>query len=158
MTRKTLLNLIAKTSMVRIRRNDAGNMAIEFAFILPIALVLLAGLVEFGVIANDRSSIEAAARAGAQFAFSGGYNANKVDAAVRAASPIALGQSDTVTSKVFCECTDKTAITCGNVCTNGGPNRRFIEVAVTKKHKAWLPFMASLLPDQVSASSTIRIQ
>lgn len=146
------------TSWSALGRAHEGNVAIEFALLLPLVLVLLAGLIEFGVVTYDRASIESAARAGAQFAFSGGYNASKVDAAVRSASAVTLAPSDTVASNVFCECTDDTPITCGDTCLNGGPNRRFIKVSVTKAHQAWLPFIDSLVPSKVSASATIRMQ
>ena len=144
--------------LAHLRRDYRGNIAVEFALILPVALLLLAGLIEFGLVTYDRLSIESAARAGAQFAFSGGYDATKVDVTVRSASAVSLGKNDSVTSKIFCECTDQTPIACGGACSNGGPNRRFLRVSVVKAHQAWLPFMGALVPGKVSASATIRMQ
>ena len=154
----TGLAILRPNSLARLQDDRRGNIAVEFALILPVLLVLIGGLIEYGVLTYDRSSIESAARAGAQFAFSGGYDANKVELTVRSASSVSLGPSDSVTSSVFCECTDSTPITCGGTCSNGGPNRRFIKVSVTKIHHSWLPFMDLLIPAQVAASATMRMQ
>jgi Flp pilus assembly protein TadG len=139
-------------------RARAGNVAVEFALILPATVLLLSGLIEYGVVTYDSTSVENAARAGAQYAFSGGYSKEKVDATVRAASAVYLGPDDKVDSSIVCECTDGTSITCGDTCANGGPNRRFIKVNVTKGHQAWLPFMDHVVPDKVYGSATIRMQ
>jgi Flp pilus assembly protein TadG len=149
---------IGWSSFLRLIRAREGNVAVEFALILPATVLLLSGLIEYGVVTYDSTSVENAARAGAQYAFSGGYSKEKVDATVRAASAVYLGPDDKVDSSIACECTDGTSITCGDTCDNGGPNRRFIKVNVTKNHEAWLPLMDHLVPDKVYGSATIRMQ
>ena len=142
----------------KLRDACRGNVAIEFAFIVPALLLLIGGLIEYGVVTYDATSLENAARAGAQFAFSGGYSAAKVEQAVRDASAVSLGPDDIVSSHVFCECTDGTPIACGDTCSNGGPNRRFISVSVTMQHHTTLPFLASIVPSTVRGNATIRMQ
>ena len=158
MRQRAISKLIELPPLERFCRNRRGNIAVEFALILPVALLMLAGVIEFGLVTYDKSSIESAARAGAQFAYSGGYDASKVAATVRSASAVSLGPNDSVASKIFCECTDSTPIACGGTCSNLGPNRRFIKVSVTKTHQTWLPFLGSLVPNKVAASATIRMQ
>ncbi|RZU66668.1 TadE-like protein [Microterricola gilva] len=51
---------------LRIRRDERGAAAIEFALILPILLVLVLGIVEFGRAYNVQISLSNAAREGAR--------------------------------------------------------------------------------------------
>lgn len=146
------------TWLRRLLLTHQGNVAVEFAFIVPVVLVMLAGLIEFGFVTYDNSAIENAARSGAQYAFSGSYDPSKIDAAVRAASTVHLASTDTVTSSMFCECGDGSKITCGQTCADLSSNKRFIKVNVTKNQTAWLPFMNFAVPKQLHASVTLRVQ
>lgn len=48
------------------RNHDRGAAAVEFALVLPILLLLVFGIVEFGRLYNIQTSITAAAREGAR--------------------------------------------------------------------------------------------
>ncbi len=50
------------------RRNESGASLAEFALILPILLIMLFGIVEFGIAFNRAQAIEAGAREGARLA------------------------------------------------------------------------------------------
>lgn len=80
------------------RTNDRGAAMVEFALILPILVVLLLGIMEFGRAYNAKISIQAAAREGAR--------ALALDedpgAAVAAADDDVLGDSVTITSSTPC--------------------------------------------------------
>lgn len=62
-------------------RSESGQAALEFVIIAPMLLLLLAGIVEFGIILNQTLVVTAAAREGVRAAAVGGN-----DAAVTAAS------------------------------------------------------------------------
>jgi Flp pilus assembly protein TadG len=51
---------------MRDQRTERGAAAVEFALVLPILLVLLFGIVEFGRAFQVRATLEAAAREGAR--------------------------------------------------------------------------------------------
>lgn len=74
----------------RALRSEQGQTAVEFALIAPMLIVLLLGVVQFGIAFNHYLTITDAARAGARKAivlrFSGG-SVNDVKDAVRAAAP-----------------------------------------------------------------------
>ena len=71
--------------MSRIKRDDRGAVMVEFAIVLPVLLLLLLGIVEFGRAYNTQVSIQAAAREGArELAL---RHPDKVDGATRAGAP-----------------------------------------------------------------------
>jgi Flp pilus assembly protein TadG len=52
--------------MSRFRRDDRGAAMVEFAIVLPVLLLILLGIIEFGRAYNTQVSIQAAAREGAR--------------------------------------------------------------------------------------------
>ena len=54
------------------RRRDEGAAAVEFALVLPILVVLLFGIIEFGLVFDAQLTITHAAREGARVASVGG--------------------------------------------------------------------------------------
>lgn len=76
-----------KHSMVLARGGgDRGAVMVEFALILPILLMLLVGIIEFGRAYNTTVSMQSAAREGAR-ELALRRSAAEVDAAVRNAAP-----------------------------------------------------------------------
>jgi len=72
--------------MSRIRRDDRGAVMVEFAIVLPVLLLILLGIVEFGRAYNAQVSIQAAAREGAR-ELALRHPSGAVDTATRAAAP-----------------------------------------------------------------------
>jgi Flp pilus assembly protein TadG len=52
--------------MSRSKRDDRGAAMVEFAIVLPVLLLILLGIIEFGRAYNTQVSIQAAAREGAR--------------------------------------------------------------------------------------------
>ena len=52
--------------MSRFRRDDRGAAMVEFAIVLPVLMLILLGIIEFGRAYNAQVSIQAAAREGAR--------------------------------------------------------------------------------------------
>lgn len=69
---------------------------IEFALVLPILVILVFGIIEFGRAFNTQISLQSAVREGAREAALGGSNAEAV-AATQAAAPSVDGASLIVT-------------------------------------------------------------
>ena len=104
------------TNRIRRRRRqhrDAGAVAVEFALILPIFLVLVLGIAEMGRAFNIQVSLTEAAREAARYAAihnaeTSYSNANAQDAGVAAAPSVALTPSNigiTFTSGTTCSST-----------------------------------------------------
>lgn len=55
-----------------IRREEQGQAFVEFALLLPIVMMIVIGLMEFGMFLNSRNSVEFASRDGSMLAAEGG--------------------------------------------------------------------------------------
>ncbi len=49
-----------------LRKNEKGQSAVEFALILPVLLILILGMIEFGWLLNGQITLNSAAREGAR--------------------------------------------------------------------------------------------
>ena len=93
-----------------IRGCDAGAVAVEFALVLPVLALLIAGLLDLGNAVNLSTKLDAAARAGAQFAMSYGYDTQGITNAVSLAT--AEGSNVTMapgSPSAYCTCGSSTA-------------------------------------------------
>ena len=90
--------------MRALSKSEHGTVAIEFALVAPILLVLVFGIVEFGRAYNAKVELSAAVREGARALALG----NDAEAAVDAAAPALDSASIDVT-------------TSGDPCTPGAP-------------------------------------
>jgi hypothetical protein len=77
--KKRLFNKIYKT----IKSNQIGASAVELAFLLPILLMVLFGIFQFGIAYNNWIALTHAAREGARLAAVGAYD----EQAVRDSAP-----------------------------------------------------------------------
>lgn len=75
-------------------RSERGNALVEFAFVLPLLLVIFAGIVDFGMLLQRYEVVTNAAREGARIAVLPGYPASVVRDRVRAYVQEGLNLSD----------------------------------------------------------------
>ncbi|VBB06615.1 Hypothetical protein LUCI_1851 [Lucifera butyrica] len=73
-------------------RNNRGQSMVEFALVLPVFLLLVAGMMEFGRVMNQYLVVTEAAREGARSAAVGNDDATVIAAVNAAASTINQGQ------------------------------------------------------------------
>jgi Flp pilus assembly protein TadG len=138
----------------------SGSVAVEFALILPVTALMLAGLIEFGVAVNNGTSLENGARAGAQFALEQGLDAPGIQAVVANASNVDPDPDYlTVEAQEFWECSDSwgTKVPSDTDCGVDIPLANFIEVHATYNYEPIFPFLQSLTPAQIDATATVRV-
>lgn len=91
-------------------RKERGAVAVEMAIILPLLLIILLGIIEFGRAYNVQVSLTQAAREGARYAaIHHGETGFDVQAAALAAAPSLSGLSVTVTDDAS-TCTSTTNV------------------------------------------------
>ena len=138
---------------------DQGNVTVELALLLPIMLVVLAGLFQFGSSIFDSLKLESAARAGAQYAMIDPTNATEIQNTVLDA--IGGDTSDVqVTATHYCQCPgSQTQVDCAAAnCTGGVAPHQFVAITADRPFTSilWLPALASI--SEVSGHAIIRVQ
>lgn len=145
------------SSWRRLLRDRAGNVTTEFALILPATVLLVGGLIEFGLAVNAGTSLENGARAGAQYAIAKGLDVPGIAATVAAATNLPVKTSQ-VTAVLFYECSGSwgTQVPAGTNCGTGVPLARFVQVTVTQPYTPYLPLLNLVTPSQLHGSATVR--
>lgn len=138
-----------------LRGDSSGNMAVEFALLLPAVLILLGGLIEFGSVMYASSSLESAARAGAHYAFEKGLDKPGIEQAVKNASTYPP-EKLTVASSMACEC-EGAAASCTSDCASGYVPFKFITVQVSAANDPWFPVIDQLVPLTFSGSAVVQV-
>ena len=136
-------------------RDRRGNMALEFALLLPAILILLGGIIEFGSAMYASSALESAARAGAHYAFEKGLDKSGIEQAVKSASTYPP-QKLTVSSSMFCECAGVT-VSCSSDCAGGYAPFKFVTVQVSAPNDPWFPVVEKLAPVSFSGSAVVQV-
>jgi Flp pilus assembly protein TadG len=158
------------TRPVRQRRGDpahcqtvSGTVAIEFALLSPLLMILLTGLIEIGMAAFQSMQVQAAAEAGALYAANHGTSdINKIIAAVASATstpgitaspvPLAGCGCPTASGVVFQNCT--------TVCADTKAPGTYVTViaTITRTKLLTLPYITLPLPTQLVGRSVMRTQ
>ena len=146
--------------LARFYRCVGGNVAVEFAFVLPILLLLAAGAFDFGQGFKEKMRLEGAARAGAQFAL---YNSGKVD---DSAGVIQSARDDaddtagvlTVTPVYYCTCLDGTPLACGGSCAGGEVPLRYIQVDISRNFELMFDYPLISDPLVIRGHAELRLR
>ena len=147
-----------------------GTAIVEFALAAPILVTLVLGIADLGLLAARTAALEAATRAGAEYARNDStcksdvYNSSCITAIKNAMqnsgsfSPALTFPSGSSPFPASCECADGTSITCGTTCVGAGktPNRVLVTVTASQSYTPILPW--SGIPTSLTASTEMRVQ
>ncbi|MGJ3521726.1 TadE/TadG family type IV pilus assembly protein [Nitratidesulfovibrio sp. D1] len=144
----------------RLWRGEAGVSSLEVAFVLPVLLAMLFGLVEFGYNLFARSTVEKAAQVGTRFAVTGeGYDTgNRVALIKDAARPLtqvlsgSTGTGVTILVRSYPNGTSAAARE-----DSGGDPCQTVEVQVDYRYAPLTPLVGSLLPAQLTVTGRERM-
>src|SRR5438067_12685895 len=121
---------MANMNFFRLWRARDGSGSIEFALIASMLVMLLLGILDFGLGFWQQMQVANAARAGAQYAVKNGYDSTSIQTAETNAT--ALSGLTTPAPTQFCGCpnatTGITAVTCGSVCNSGTTAGTYVTV------------------------------
>lgn len=134
--------------IARLARCRRGAAAVEFGLLVPVLLVIMLGIVNYGLVMFNKMELVSAARSGVQLALADYTDTSAIKDAVVNATNLGLVTND-VTTTQFCEC-GGTTITCGDTsCTNE------IYMTITASKDFTLLLVSTTL--NLSGSATIRV-
>ena len=137
-----------------------GSAAIEFALLLPLFFLLLAGLTEVGFSAYESMLVRDSTEAGAVYAAKNGWDASGISAAVVNATGVG-GISASPAPQLFCGCPASggiTTIVCTSTCTGGISPGQYVKINAVITHQKILSYPGSAIPTTYTSQSIIRIQ
>ena len=150
--KSTLQNILARLNAFG--SDGRGVFAIEHALVMPFLLLVLSGAIDLGYALNQSSSLNGAARAGAQYAMRFPSDADGIkDVVTKAVSYDP--QSLSVSSKLSCECEDGTAVACTDTCGGAAPYA-YVTVNVSKTYSSPLPTAMLLGITTLTGSAVMR--
>ena len=136
-----------------------GSVAAEFALIAPLILLIVAAIVDLGLLNANMAALAGATRIGAEYArFHPGDTTaiqNTMQNSMRFNPPLTF-------PPLFpqsCQCNDGESIPCANSCAAAGrpgPNRVFVRI--TANQLVVLPLSWLGLPARLSSAMEIRVQ
>lgn len=131
------------------RLDDRGAVAVEFALITPVLMLLLVAFIDFGLAFREKMQAETAARAGLQYAVYDSADNAAIIASVIDATGL---PADDLTINVtrFLECANGTRPTTPGFCAAGDWPGSYVRIDVTKQ------FEAFIIWDQLAEAFTIR--
>jgi len=142
--------------------DNRGNVIIEFALALPILFLLLAGMLDLGRFALQKSAMLQGAREGAQYGMVNSGDSTGINStAVNATGLTGV----TATNSLFCECVNGTSVSCTATCNSGVNLKTYVTVTTTKAFSSFLAtstlsfgsFGSWTPPTSVTASVTVSV-
>lgn len=136
----------------------AGNSVIELALALPILLLLLVGIVNYGAAAYRQTAIVNAARTGIEYV----ARSNDMSAVAEVVAKALNTDPSTLTiaTSQFCECGDM-ATMCGALCSTtppAVPQNVFLTINVSEPFAPVIDIPVLPYPATLSARATFRMQ
>ncbi len=143
---------------VRLRADQAGTSFLEAAIALPILCLVLGGTAEFGVNYFNKSQLQAAVNAGAQYALRNPTDSAGAQSAITAALPSTV--TGVTTSATFaCECNNGTAVSCTTGSCTSGTVRKIMTLTATRNtvriltaNQVWS------LPTTITVTAAVSVQ
>ncbi len=162
----------AESAPRTVRSGESGTAAIEFALMAPYLLVLMGGVVEFGLAMYECMQVNAAVEAGIVSAVVNGWNSDAIVSAVAGASQLPSAYSvynDGVTAtpapSYYCGCaigaptysvSQGTGTPPSCSCSGSGAPGAYVQVSATIGHLPLFPTSFGL-PKTFHATAVIRI-
>lgn len=142
---------------VELRDDRRGVTAVEFAVMLPVLMILMAGLVDGsrGILAQMQ--VRTAAQSGADYARQKGWNATSVAAAVTSGTSLAVTASPAPTLTTGCVVSQKITATSASTCADGSPAGRFVTVSARAPFSTIMPWPGFSFPSGLTATAVVRV-
>lgn len=141
----------------RLRASESGASLIEAALALPILTMVLGATAEFGVNYFNKSQLQSAVNAGAQYALRNPTDSAGSQSAITAALP--SGVTGVTTSATYaCECNNGTAVSCTTGTCSSGTVRKIMTLTATRNTVRILSAVHWSLPSSITVTAAVSVQ
>lgn len=141
------------TMLCKLLRRRDGNIAVEVALAMPVLLIALAGLFDYGRAVLADARLKAAVRAGLEYAQINPDDAANIVAVVRTAANDA---SLPVTTAQVCQCANGTTMECTLTCNGGLAPGTYMVVSAQQPFTPLFPALSRFVGDNLKAQGSIR--
>ena len=128
-----------QTDLYRPRLSERGAAMAEFAFVVPILMTMLFGIIEFGIAFNRVQAVEGAAREGARLASISSSDVGAIE--TRAQASLAGIDFDPGDLTIIVRDGDNNEVTGGNHPCQYSQFGKPVSVDVVLKHNITVPFV-----------------
>lgn len=133
-----------------------GTAAVEFALLMPVVLLLIVGLYDFGMATYTAMSLAGAARAAGQYALQNPTDTAGIQQAADNASQLPTNGL-TVTSGEVCQCPDGTTVSCTGVCP-AGTIQVYVQVKAQQPFRMLISYPGLNNPMTLSGQAIFRLR
>jgi Flp pilus assembly protein TadG len=144
---------------------NAGSAAVEFAVTAPVLVALVIGGADYSIMANKQDALEAATRAGAEYARANpGDGPNWTNTKNYVTGYMTFSPAVTVSPSTVCTCVDGTTTACPGAafCSAHQPADprvlQYVSITATQNFSALLAWAAFGFPATLSATTVARFQ
>jgi len=141
--------------MISFFRNSKGTAAIEFALALPILLLLLSGLVNFGLIIAKKNALTGIVSVGMLYAFGNQSTPALVQTSMAASTDIS---PLTLTVTQTCECLDGSQPLCVVNCSDGKLPAKYVNITANSTVNLVVPAFVITNPFPITVTGSMRVQ
>jgi hypothetical protein len=137
----------------------AGSVAVEFALVAPLLVLVAVGITDFGMLATASARLAGTTRIGAEYARLRPVDTAGIQSAMQSAMSLASPLGFPASFPQSCECDDGTSISCAESCATvgrPGPNRLFITITASQPFAPLVPWPG--MPASLSATTEIRLR
>lgn len=137
--------------------DNRGLAAVEFAFVLPILAILLAGLIDFSRLASQRMQVRAAAQAGADYVLRAGWDEAAVRRSITGSTSLPTSAEPGPRFVLACLAGTEIIETTAETCTNGTKSGTYVITSARASFKALMPWPGIAVPNTIDGSAFARV-
>ncbi len=144
----------------RLLRHRAGNVTIEFGFVILFMATLAVGAYDFGNLGYQKIALTSAARAGTQYGVQDQVTAADVDGMVQAARNDAADTDAAlnISARQYCNCPGQGEVSCSVICDDDSFSYMYVEVTAEDQIELLFPYPYVTSPQTVASTNTMRVR
>ena len=147
--------------LARLRRlasAQEGAAAFELVLVMPLLLLIVAGVADGGRLILQAMQVHAAAQAGADYARRYGWDPDRIQTAITTTASPDVAASPGPQIVRGCLQGGEIVATSGYTCPDGGTTGTYVTVYAQKTFDSLIPWSELSLPANLTAQSQVRIE